>query len=45
LRKPSSSPSRGLDAALVLIAAHRLSTSLFVAAIATLLCVALFPRL
>ncbi len=39
-----TSVALGLAAALVLIAAHRLSTSLFVAAIATLLCVALFPR-
>ena len=33
----------GVAAALLLIAAHRLSRSLLVAAIATLLCVALFP--
>ena len=39
-----TSVALGLAAALVLIAAHRLSTSLVVAAIATLLCVALFPR-
>jgi 4-amino-4-deoxy-L-arabinose transferase-like glycosyltransferase len=39
-----TSVALGLAAALVLIAAHRLSTSLLVAAIATLLCVALFPR-
>ena len=34
----------GVAAALVLIAAHRLSASLIVAVMATVLCVALFPR-